>query len=104
MCTSGCIEFARSHPSRADISGQSVLEVGSCDVNGTIRRIAESLGPAVERFGTESFGVVVTTEMLEHVRDWRAVIHNLKSVLRTRLYDIAGLVPRRWRTRSRAGA
>nr|WP_079083308.1 class I SAM-dependent methyltransferase [Streptomyces antibioticus] len=104
MCTNGCIEFARTHLSRTDVSGKPVLEVGSCDVNGTIRRLVESLGPAkyvgvdivsgpgvdlicpaeklVERFGNESFDVVVTTEMLEHVRDWRTVIHNLKNVLR----------------------
>jgi hypothetical protein len=33
-------------------------------------------------FGPESFDVLVTTELLEHVRDWRAVVHNLKCVLR----------------------
>jgi SAM-dependent methyltransferase len=33
-------------------------------------------------FGPESFDVLVTTELLEHVRDRRAVVHNLKCVLR----------------------
>ena len=35
-----------------------------------------------ERFGQESFDVVIATEMLEHVRNWREVIDNFKSVLR----------------------
>ena len=36
----------------------------------------------VERFGPASFDVVLTTEMLEHVRNWPVVISNLKQVLR----------------------
>ena len=36
----------------------------------------------VDRFGAGSFDVVLSTEMLEHVRDWPTVIGNLKRVLR----------------------
>jgi SAM-dependent methyltransferase len=35
----------------------------------------------VERFGADSFEVVVSTEMLEHVADWRAVLVAMKRVL-----------------------
>ena len=104
MCTEGCVQFARSQLGRSEVAGRSVLDVGSCDVNGTVRAIVEQLGAStyvgvdiadgpgvdvvcsaeglIERFGSESFDVVLTTEMLEHVRDWRTVVHNLKGVLR----------------------
>ncbi|MEM2261178.1 MAG: methyltransferase domain-containing protein [Ignisphaera sp.] len=36
----------------------------------------------VEYFGEESFDVIISTEVLEHVRDWRAVINNMKRALR----------------------
>jgi SAM-dependent methyltransferase len=34
----------------------------------------------VERFGFESFDVIISTEMLEHVRDWKKVVSNMKRV------------------------
>lgn len=36
----------------------------------------------VEHFGEESFDVIVSTEVLEHVRSWRVVINNMKRALR----------------------
>jgi len=36
----------------------------------------------VEHFGPESFDVVIATELLEHVQDWRLVVNNMKAVLR----------------------
>jgi SAM-dependent methyltransferase len=37
---------------------------------------------AVDRFGEESFDLVIASELLEHVRDWRLVVSNLKRVCR----------------------
>lgn len=87
-----------------DIQDRRVLEVGSGDVNGTIRPIVARHEPAeylgvdmapgrgvdrvvdctrlVDEFGAGSWDVVVTTEMLEHVSDWRASIRNLIQVVK----------------------
>ena len=105
MCHSGCIEFAASRLSAEEVNDRDVLEVGSRDVNGSVRTVIEALGPAsylgvdieegpgvdvicdatnlVSRFGRERFDVVISTELLEHVCDWRSVIGEMKSVLRT---------------------
>lgn len=104
MCSPACIEFVRANLEPKEVTGQRVLEVGAYDVNGSVRPIIERLGPAryvgvdiqpgpgvdeiceasqlVERFGAYTFDVVISTEMLEHVRDWRASVANMKRVLR----------------------
>lgn len=95
--------FLEAHASAADVAGKKVLEVGALDVNGSPRRVLEPLGPAryigvdmrpgskvdivvdasmlVPAFGPASFDVVVSTEMLEHVIDWRSAVSNMKRVL-----------------------
>lgn len=82
-----------------------MLEVGSKYVNGSVRPLIEKfcspreyIGIDLERgkfvdlvlpaedivkyFGPESFDVVIATELLEHVKDWRIVINNMKQVLK----------------------
>jgi SAM-dependent methyltransferase len=103
MCNVAGVVFAASTLSKDDIQGRRVLEVGSHDVNGSLRPMLESWGPAeyvgvdlapgpgvdvvcpaeqlVARFGAARFDVLVSTEVIEHVEDWRAVISNCKRVL-----------------------
>jgi SAM-dependent methyltransferase len=104
VCNAQCISFVESAVSKADVEGRDVLEVGAFDVNGTPRPYLESLGPKrylgvdisegpgvdevcdaedlVATYGEASFDLVVTTEMLEHVRDWKTVVDNIKRVTR----------------------
>jgi SAM-dependent methyltransferase len=105
MCNVAVLEFFINESTRGEFEGKRVLEVGSRYVNGSVRPFIEKhllpreyLGvdlepgkfvdlvlPAerlVEHFGCESFDVVVATELLEHVQDWRKVVRNMKAVLR----------------------
>jgi SAM-dependent methyltransferase len=104
VCGSGVIDFVRERLNRTEVEGRSVLEVGSLDVNGSVRPDVEALEPArylgvdiapgprvdeicdvrhlVDRYGAESFDILVSTELLEHVRDWKRAITNMKRVLR----------------------
>lgn len=103
MCHGSCLEFSRRQIVAEDVAGKRVIEVGSFDVNGSPRAIVEALGPAeyvgvdielgpgvdevcraehlIDRFGAERFDLVISTEMLEHVYDWRGILSNLKNLL-----------------------
>src|SRR6266536_5884803 len=87
-----------------EVAGRRVLEVGSLNVNGSVRPMVMARGPseylgvdlvdgdgvdqvvdAVDlgaTFGADSFDVVVSTEMLEHAEDWQRSICSMVSVLR----------------------
>lgn len=104
MCNQSCYNFAKAHLSLKDVKNIKVLEIGSRNVNGSLREIIEKLEPvsylgidiedgpgvdeicsvfeAVERFGKDSFDLVISTEMLEHIREWRAAVSQFKQVLR----------------------
>jgi SAM-dependent methyltransferase len=103
MCHSTCEAFVRTVIARDMAASKRVLEVGAQAINGSTRAHIEAMAPAsymgvdiqagpgvdavvdvvdlVDRFGPESFDLVVSTEMLEHVRDWRGAINAMKSVL-----------------------
>ena len=103
MCNSACIEFGVRNLAIEDVKGKKIIEVGSYDFNGSLRPIIEAWGnpdkyvgvdiidgsgvdlvcsaeKIIEKFGKESFDIVISTEMLEHVRDWRKVISNIKNI------------------------
>jgi len=104
MCNQACIRFAENTLREEELRGRDVLEVGSLNVNGSIRSVVNPFRPAsylgvdiacgpgvddicdihnlIRRYGRDRYDVVICTELLEHVKDWRSAISNLKSVLK----------------------
>lgn len=101
---SSILTFLRSNLSPEDVSSKRVLEVGSQDVNGSPRAVLCPLqpqsylgidsaeGPGVDQvckaddlestFGSCSFDIALSTEMLEHVQDWKTVVSQMKRVVK----------------------
>ena len=75
MCNSWDLQIVADALSEHDVRGKRVLEVGSLDINGSAAELDR-------RFGPDAFDVVVSTELLEHAREWKKIIHNFKYVLR----------------------
>lgn len=104
MCNKTGIEFGEKNIKENDIKNKTVIEVGSYYINGSLRSLIEAFHPekyvgvdivkgtgvdqicAVEqlldRFGKETFDVLISTELLEHILDWRSAITNFKHILK----------------------
>jgi SAM-dependent methyltransferase len=104
MCNPACMRFAENTLREAELRGKEVLEVGSLNVNGSIRSLITPFqplsylgvdvthGPGVDaicdihelirRYGRDRYDVVICTELLEHLKDWRSAISNLKNILK----------------------
>ncbi|KPJ66981.1 methyltransferase type 11 [candidate division WOR-1 bacterium DG_54_3] len=102
MCNAYCTLFGAINLDPEDVKGKRVIEIGSCDTNGSLRPLVESYYPAeyigvdiadgpgvdmickaediLDRFGKESFDIVISTELLEHIWDWRKVVGNIKNI------------------------
>ena len=100
----GAHAFGSRALSREDVAGKDILEAGSYNVNGSLSdwvnghgprsyvRIDKREGPDVDKvldvcsvldeYGAESFDVVFSTEMLEHVKDWVGAVTNMKDAVR----------------------
>jgi SAM-dependent methyltransferase len=103
MCHTSVIDWAATALTAEHITDADVLEVGSYDINGTVRAGIEALspasylgadiaaGPGVDLVASatelpdlfpDGFDLVVTTEMLEHVEDWRATMVALAQLVK----------------------
>ena len=102
MCNVTCLQFGEKNLARDEISGKKIIEIGSYNVNGSLRAYIESQRPAeyvgvdIEKgYGVdvvctaedvgrivkdESFDIVVSTELMEHVQDWKKVVSNMKHI------------------------
>ena len=95
------MDLCKSTMSKEEVEGKTILEVGSRDVNGSFRTTLEELNPK-EYLGVDiemgsgvdrvlnvydldelkQFDIVVCTEAIEHIEDWRKAITNLMKVLK----------------------
>jgi SAM-dependent methyltransferase len=94
MCHTSVLTWAASLPPSI-VRDRAVLEVGAYDVNGSVRPTLEAHGPTsylgvdqsdgpgvdvvadvadLPAMYPDGFDLVVSTEMLEHVPDWRTAI------------------------------
>ena len=102
MCNTACISFVTDQLKDIPLAGKKILEVGSHNVNGSVSvplkarkpnvyiGVDMAPGPGVDMicnvydivnfFGPDSFDIVISTEMMEHVKDWRLAINNMKMV------------------------
>ena len=93
MCNANCILFGAINLKKEEIEGKRVIEVGSLDVNGSLRPLMESYNPKeyigvdvakgpgvdrickvenlIEEMGQNVVDVVISTELLEHIKDWK---------------------------------
>jgi SAM-dependent methyltransferase len=105
MCNVDCFKWLAGNITEEEVKGKKVIEVGSRDINGSLRYVLELLKPSeyvgvdikegpcvdvicrsenlVKRFGKESFDIVISTNTLEHIRDWKTAISNIKNICKT---------------------
>jgi len=100
------LEFATQTLLRNEqnIYGKRILEVGSCNINGSVRDIVEPFKPSEyigidvnegngvdvicsaediqSKFDLASFDGIICTEALEHVRQWWRVIEGIRLALK----------------------
>jgi SAM-dependent methyltransferase len=103
MCNTTGIAFVCNAINKLEVKGKRVLEIGSYNENGTVRPIITLLEPKqyigidimegrnvdivckvediIKKFGKGSFDLVISTELLEHVQDWKLAVSNMKNVL-----------------------
>lgn len=105
MCNVAVLEFFIESIKAEEFNEKRILEVGSKYVNGSVRPLIEGffspqeyIGVDIEsgkfvdlilpaekildHFGPESFDVVISTELLEHIVDWRLAVNNMKMILK----------------------
>lgn len=118
MCNVNCFKWIAQNLSFWEVVNKRVLDVGSYDVNGSLRYVFEMLEPdeyvgtdivegpgvdvvcpaqeLVKQFGQERFDIVVSASMLEHTQDWRTAVSNMKRVCKKGGL-IFLIVPSSWR-------
>jgi len=96
------MEFCMKYMHRAEVFKRDVIDVGAFNVNGSFKSILLPYEPKsylgvdmtdvpdvdevcdacalIEKFGENKFDIVVSAEMLEHVKFWKEAIHNIKGI------------------------
>lgn len=91
------MEWAAARVEQHGLSDLNTLEVGSLNVNGSVRELftgdyhgidiregdgVDEVLNAVDMEYDKEYDVVVCTEMLEHAEDWRAAINGIKKAVK----------------------
>ncbi len=117
MCNLDNFKWAAANLTAKEVKGKRVLDIGSYDVNGSLRYVIEMLEPSeymgtdisegpgvdkvcpadklLEEFGENSFDLVISTSALEHIREWRDAVSNIKRVCKPGGLIILSM-PSRW--------
>lgn len=104
MCHPSVLAFGQRVLAAEHVKAARVLEVGAYNVNGSLRPHVEALGPAfysgwdlrpgpgvdvvtdiaapLPPHMLGLWDLLICTEVLEHVRDWRVAVKNMKMLLR----------------------
>jgi SAM-dependent methyltransferase len=102
MCNVRGVIFGAKSLTSDEVENKKIIEVGSYDINGSLRNIYETWNPKeyigvdiepgpgvdivcsaediIDKFGENSFDIVISTELLEHIKSWRMIISNLKNI------------------------
>lgn len=102
MCNPACINFGKKLLKPEDITSKRIIELGSLNVNGSLKEHItqfeplEYIGVDINEgkgvdiickaedilgiYGPNSFDLVISTEMVEHIFDWKKVINNMKKL------------------------
>ncbi len=102
MCHASCLKFSSKHLTKSLCLGKRIIDVGSRNINGSPRSIVEPFAPSeyigvdivkgkevdtlchaedlVCHFFQYSFDIVIASELLEHVSNWKASISNIKNI------------------------
>lgn len=108
MCHGSCIKFGFDHLTSDIVNSSKILEVGSLNINGSLRANILKFKPLsytgvdivpgkgvdsicsadnlVSTFGKNSFEIVLATELLEHTFFWKSVVSNIKCVCKPNGY------------------
>jgi len=93
MCDTNSLNWGKENLQRHEFENKRVIEIGSFDVNGSFRKIVTQFNPKeyigtdletgpgvdivcsadrlVEKFGMESFDVIISTFVFEHINNWQ---------------------------------
>jgi SAM-dependent methyltransferase len=117
MCTPSTLEWVEQNLTSEEVQGKRVLDIGSFDVNGSLRSVVSPLkpgeyigvdlrpGPGVDvvcaaedliaRFGVECFDLVLSSSTFEHIRYWKQALSNMKQVCKPNGLILI-IVPSKW--------
>lgn len=117
MCTESILLWVKKNINEEEIFGKRVVDIGSYNVNGSLRSVVGPLqpneyigidmraGPGVDivcraenlvsEFGKESFDVVLSSSTFEHIKNWKDAISNVKQICKPNGLILL-IIPSQW--------